>query len=108
MIGGHDALSAEASVGSDTFRDVRCAARHGENGEGGVGPALPGPTEEQVFRQMRTPLGDVILPFPDTILSDEDVRNISAWRTVPSGTEMRSTGLRGRPSLRLEPRWYFE
>jgi mono/diheme cytochrome c family protein len=72
-------LSVEAAAGLVTFRSVGCAACHGDNGEGGIGPALPGHTEDQVFRQVRSPIGDVMPPFPVTILSDDDVRNISAW-----------------------------
>ncbi|MFV1960956.1 MAG: cytochrome c [Acidimicrobiia bacterium] len=78
-VSGQGALSVEAAAGRETFRTVGCSACHGDNGQGGVGPAMPGHTEEQVFRQVRTPIGDVMPPFPVTILSDDDVRNISAW-----------------------------
>ena len=78
-VGEYDGISLEASAGLQTFRDVGCAACHGQNGGGGIGPALPGHTEDQVFRQVRSPLGDVMPPFPIAVLSDDDVRNISAW-----------------------------
>ena len=65
--------------GLETFRQAGCAACHGQNGEGGIGPPLAGHTEEQVFRQVRSPIGDVMPPFPVSKLSDEDVRNIAAW-----------------------------
>ena len=83
--GGQGGISTEASAGLETFREVGCAACHGENGEGGIGPALPGHTEEQVFRQVRTPLGDVMPAFPVTVLSDDDIRAISAWIATLGG-----------------------
>lgn len=78
-VAGPAALSAEATAGLQTFRTVGCAACHGNSGEGGIGPALVGHSEEQVFLQVRTPKGDVMPPFPTSVLSDDDVRNISAW-----------------------------
>lgn len=71
--------SAAASAGLETYGAVGCAACHGQNGEGGVGPALAGHTEDQLFRQVRIPKGDIMPPFPTDVLSDEDVKNISAW-----------------------------
>ena len=65
--------------GLETFRQAGCAACHGQNGEGGIGPPLAGHTEEQVFRQVRSPIGDVMPAYPVSKLSDEDVRNIAAW-----------------------------
>ena len=75
----HGELSPEAAAGLETFRAVGCAGCHGQNGEGGVGPALAGHTEEQVFRQVRNPKGDIMPAFSEDVLSDEDVKNIAAW-----------------------------
>ncbi|GMQ94553.1 MAG: hypothetical protein BMS9Abin12_2048 [Acidimicrobiia bacterium] len=84
---GVQALSSGASAGLETFRTVGCSACHGQDGEGGVGPALAGHTEDQLFRQVRTPKGDVMPPFPTDVLSDDDVRDIYAW-IVTLGDEM--------------------
>lgn len=84
---GVQALSTGASAGLETFRTVGCSACHGQDGEGGVGPALAGHTEDQLFRQVRTPKGDVMPPFPTEVLSDDDVRDIYAW-IVTLGDEM--------------------
>ena len=83
--GADDAASGEATGadlaarGYEIFQQVGCAACHGAEGEGGVGPPLAGHTEEQVFRQVRTPKGDVMPPFPPEKLSDDEVRAIVAW-----------------------------
>lgn len=76
---GEAAGSELAEQGLEIFRRVGCSACHGQNGEGGVGPPLAGHTEEQVFRQVRTPKGDVMPPFPPEKLSDDEVRAIAAW-----------------------------
>jgi mono/diheme cytochrome c family protein len=76
---GGPSAAGDPSAGLQTFRQVGCAACHGQNGEGGIGPALAGHTEEQIFRQVRSPIGDVMPPFPVTVLSDDDVRDIAAW-----------------------------
>ncbi len=74
-------VSAEdmAAEGLEIFRAVGCAACHGQNGEGNIGPALAGHTREQVFRQVRTPKGDIMPAFSPEELSDEDLEKIVAW-----------------------------
>jgi cytochrome c553 len=74
-----DGPGGDATVGLETYRTVGCSACHGGDGEGGIGPALAGHTEDQIFRQVRTPKGDVMPPFPTGVLSDEDVKDIYAW-----------------------------
>ena len=76
----HDeALSPEAAAGLEIFQTAGCAACHGQNGEGNIGPALAGHTEEQIFRQVRTPKGNIMPPFAADQLSDDDVEKIVAW-----------------------------
>ena len=72
-------LSAEAEAGFELYTTVGCAGCHGAEGEGNVGPALAGHTREQVFRQVRTPKGDIMPAFSEDRLSDADVENIVAW-----------------------------
>jgi mono/diheme cytochrome c family protein len=47
----------EPSTPHQNFLDAGCASCHGRNGEGGVGTALPGHTEDQVRNQVRRPIG---------------------------------------------------
>lgn len=77
--------AGDPTAGFEAYVSVGCAACHGANGEGGVGPALPGHTEDQILRQVRTPKGDVMPPFPSGVLSDDDVRDIYAWVTTLGG-----------------------
>ncbi|HIP69984.1 MAG TPA: c-type cytochrome, partial [Anaerolineae bacterium] len=72
-------LSAEAEAGFELYTTVGCAGCHGAEGEGNVGPALAGHTREQVFRQVRTPQGDIMPAFSEDRLSDADVEKIVAW-----------------------------
>lgn len=72
-------LSAEAEAGFELYTTVGCAGCHGAEGEGNVGPALAGHTREQVFRQVRTPKGDIMPAFSEDRLSDADVEKIVAW-----------------------------
>jgi len=72
-------LSADAAAGFELYTTVGCAACHGAAGEGNVGPALAGHTRDQVFRQVRTPKGDIMPAFPEDRLSDADIENIVVW-----------------------------
>jgi mono/diheme cytochrome c family protein len=72
-------LSVEAAAGFELYTTVGCAGCHGAEGEGNVGPALAGHTREQVFRQVRTPKGNIMPAFSEERLSDADVEQIVAW-----------------------------
>jgi len=72
-------LSPDAAAGLEIYRAVGCAGCHGQDGEGNIGPALAGHTQEQLFRQVRAPKGDIMPPFPEDRLSDDDVEKIGAW-----------------------------
>jgi cytochrome c550 len=61
------------------FRSAGCAACHGQEGEGGTGPAIAGHTAEQVQRQIRTPKGDVMPAFSEDQLSDAQLDLIIGW-----------------------------
>jgi mono/diheme cytochrome c family protein len=74
-----DDLSAEAVIGFELYTTVGCAACHGAEGQGSVGPALAGHTRDQVFRQVRTPKGDIMPAFSEDRLSDVDIENIVVW-----------------------------
>lgn len=71
-------LSGEAAEGHELYVQVGCSACHGQNAEGGLGPALAGHTREQVLRQVRSPIGQMP-PFPPERLSDEDLEKIAAY-----------------------------
>ncbi len=73
------ALSLDAAAGLELYRAVGCAGCHGQDGEGNIGPALAGHTREQLFRQVRAPKGDIMPPFLEDRLSDDDVEKIGAW-----------------------------
>jgi cytochrome c553 len=61
------------------YRSLGCAACHGQDGEGGTGPAIAGHTAEQVRRQVRTPKGDVMPAFNEEQLNEEQFHEIIAW-----------------------------
>lgn len=84
--GGGGAASgdhAEESVpeGLQIFRTVGCAACHGQDGEGNIGPAMAGHTRQQVLAQVRDPEGDIMPAFPPEQLSDADLEEIVEWVT---------------------------
>ena len=56
--------------GLEEYRGLGCAACHGQDGEGGTGPAVPGHTADQVRRQVRTPKGDIMPAFSQEQLND--------------------------------------
>ena len=61
------------------YRNLGCAACHGQDGEGGTGPAIAGHTAEQVQRQVRTPKGDVMPTFSEEQLNEEQLHEIIVW-----------------------------
>ncbi len=65
--------------GYSLYLAAGCAACHGQDGSGGIGPALAGHTREQVFRQVRSPKGDIMPAYPPDRLSDEELEKIVAW-----------------------------
>ncbi len=67
-----------ADEGHDLYVAAGCVACHGDNAEGGVGPALAGHTREQVFAQVRNPRG-AMPAFSEEQVSNEDLEKISAY-----------------------------
>ncbi len=57
--------------GLASFRDAGCAACHGQNGQGNIGPPMGGHTAQQVVRQVRAPLGAMPLFSPDELSNAE-------------------------------------
>ncbi len=94
---GEMVLSGAAAEGYEIYRQVGCAACHGEQGEGGIGPALAGHTPEQVRKQVRNPVGDMPA-FSQEQLSDEDLEKIVAF--VES---LGSAEVHGHPQEDLTP-----
>lgn len=72
------ALNEKAKEGYEIYRRVGCASCHGDQGEGGVGPALAGHTPEQVRRQVRNPVGNMPR-FSQEQVSDQDLEKIIAF-----------------------------
>lgn len=68
-----------ASQGLELFRSIGCAACHGQDGEGGTGPAIAGHTAEQVQRQVRTPRGNIMPAYSEEQLSADQLAMIVAW-----------------------------
>ena len=67
-----------ADEGYAQFVEAGCTVCHGDNAEGGVGPALAGHTREQVFAQVRNPRG-AMPAFTDETVSDADLEKIAAY-----------------------------
>ena len=60
------------AVGRQLYIDKGCAVCHGQNGEGtDIAPALPGHNEEQVKRNVRSPVGNMPRSSPEQISDDE-------------------------------------
>ncbi|MFQ6026814.1 MAG: c-type cytochrome [Dehalococcoidia bacterium] len=72
---------APAGGGRDLFLSKGCAACHGQDAEGsGIAPALPGHTDEQITRQVRSPIGN--MPgFSDDQISDHELEEIIRFIT---------------------------
>lgn len=71
----------EVSAADDGFAlyvEAGCVACHGDNAEGGIGPALAGHTREQVFAQVRNPQG-AMPAFSEDQVSDDDLEKIAAY-----------------------------
>src|SRR5215207_3238982 len=65
--------------GRKLYLSAGCASCHGQNAEGtGLGPALPGHSEEQVIQQVRSPL-DEMPAYSETQLSDEDLHEMAEY-----------------------------
>lgn len=88
-------LPAAAAAGHETFRDSGCAACHGANGEGGVGPQLQGlygteveleggstvvADDAYLERSIREPGADkregFRVPMPENNLDDAEIASI--------------------------------
>lgn len=65
--------------GEAIYESVGCNACHGADGQGGVGPALPGHTPEQIRNQVRNPRGGVMPAYSDEKLSDDDLEKLIAF-----------------------------
>jgi len=86
--GGTPAAAVAAYVVDDDHEDIEagealfsakgCAACHGDDAEGGVGPALAGHTSDQVRAQVRTPVG--AMPACDaSVITDEELDQLAAF-----------------------------
>jgi mono/diheme cytochrome c family protein len=81
---GESTVASEVPAGTVALTSAElyvrsgCAACHGANGEGGVGPALAGHTTEQVIRQARRPL-NVMPLFTSEELSDGELELVAAF-----------------------------
>ncbi len=72
------ASASEIDRGRELFFASGCNLCHGDTGEGGIGPALPGHSATQVLRQVRSPIA--IMPlFDERELSDDDLIQIAAF-----------------------------
>lgn len=66
-------------AGEQLFRTAGCAVCHGQDALGtGAGPALPGHTEDQVLRQVRSPVGRMPA-FSASQVSDEELDLIADY-----------------------------
>jgi mono/diheme cytochrome c family protein len=61
--------------GATVFRE-RCAACHGQQGEGNMGPALQGQVTETIVREGRLPQG---MPAFENELSDAEIEAVVAY-----------------------------
>jgi len=71
--------------GAKLYRDVGCYQCHGLAAHGGVGPKLgPNPLPAKVIAAYIRNPGGVMPPYAQSVLSDQDVADITAWlQTLP-------------------------
>ena len=79
------AVAQPSTPGAELYIAKGCLGCHGASGRGGVGPPLADTklTRDAFLTQLRHPRG-IMPPFPATIVSDADAREIQAYlQTVP-------------------------
>lgn len=69
---------APANSPEGAYQAAGCSSCHGQDGEGGVGPALAGHTDAQVEKQVRDPVGDMPA-FGSEKLSDQQLALIVTY-----------------------------
>lgn len=80
---GPGAMMGDAGRGKALYATQGCAACHGDSGQGGAGPALPGHTEDQVRKQVRVPRGTMPAYAPAQ-MGDQQIADIAAFiKTMP-------------------------
>lgn len=87
------AVISAAEQGRALFVEVGCAACHGEDAGGGIGPALAGRSPERIRTQIRNPRG--FMPaFSPEALSDDDLEKIVVYiESLDRGGQERLPGL---------------
>ncbi len=91
---GNASSAAAATPGLREYRQTGCAICHGQNGEGGAGPAMAGHVAQQVVRQVRAPLGPMPV-FGTLELSDERLQLIVDYVLSLGAAEMGEMGEMG-------------
>lgn len=81
-------LNEHAAAGQVKYVSVGCAACHGENGEGGIGPRSSGTKMRLEVVQLLVRSGQMDgVKYDDDELTDQDVANIYLWlQTNPAGS----------------------
>ncbi len=75
----------DVARGEDIFFANGCAACHGDNGQGGIGPTIASTkmSLDDVIAQYRNPRG-IMPPFDASRVSDAEVNDVYAWlQTLP-------------------------
>jgi len=83
-----DADHESIEAGEALYKANGCTACHGQEAEGGIGPALAGHTREQVLKQVRTPVGGVMPAFSIEAISEAQLEQIAAFIVSLEGTNM--------------------
>lgn len=69
----------DVSQGKPLYSSFGCAACHGPDGKGAMGPSLIGKSREEIVQFVRKPRSPVMPPFSPDRLPDEDLNAIIAF-----------------------------
>ena len=96
VLGCGGAFAASAEKGKTAFVQHGCWQCHGFQGQGGVtGPKLaPGPIAAEAFQAFLRTTNRGMPPYPEAILSNEDVADIHAYlESIPKPKDYKSIPL---------------
>ena len=96
LAGSGAALAASAENGKRVFMKIGCWQCHGFQGQGGVtGPKLaPEPIAAEAFVAFLRASNRAMPPYPEAILSNEDVADIHAYlESIPKPKDHKSIPL---------------
>ncbi len=96
LAGGDDAFAASAEKGKTAFEKHGCWQCHGFQGQGGVtGPKIgPDPIAFEAFQAFLRSTDRNMPPYPEAILSNEDLADIYAYlQSIPKSPDYKTIPL---------------